>query len=59
MTWLLAAILRPIFSLILFGLILLPIKMAVQRMPEGRIKRLLLTDLHPGGDADWTKQGSG
>ena len=55
-----AVVLRPIAALILFGLILLPAKYAVQKwMPEGRLKRLLLADIKPGGDADWSKQGSG
>ena len=36
-------LLRPIAALILFGLILLPIRMAVIRwMPNGRLKNLLL-----------------
>lgn len=43
MTWLLAVIFRPIAALILFGLICLPARLAVQQwMPEGKLKRLLL-----------------
>ena len=39
----LAMLLRPIAALILFGLILLPIRMAVIRwLPPGRIKSILL-----------------
>ena len=41
-----AVVLRPIAALILFGLILLPAKYAVQKwMPEGKLKRLLLTQV--------------
>jgi hypothetical protein len=58
MSWLLAVIFRPVASLVLYGLILLPGKLLAQHMPDGKLKRLLLRDLHPGGDADWTKQGS-
>jgi hypothetical protein len=43
MTWLLAVIFKPLAALILFGLICLPVRLAVQRwMPEGMFKRLLL-----------------
>jgi hypothetical protein len=50
MTWLLAVVLKPIAALILFGLICLPARLAVQRwMPAGRLKRLLLTDLQRRG----------
>lgn len=43
MSWLLAVVLKPLGSLVLFGLICLPARLAVQRwMPEGRTKRLLL-----------------
>lgn len=59
MSWLLAVFLRPVAALIYYGLILLPVRLAAQHLPEGKVKRLLLRDLHPGGDADWTKQGSG
>jgi hypothetical protein len=46
MTWLLAVVLRPFAALVLFGLICLPARIAVQRwMPPGRLKRLLLTEL--------------
>jgi len=38
-----AIVLRPFVALIVFGLILLPIRLAVQRwFPEGRVKKLLL-----------------
>ena len=47
----LAMLLRPIGALILFGLILLPARMAVQRwLPPGKIKSFLLTPIrreHP------------
>lgn len=43
MTWLLALIIKPFVALVVFGLICLPARLAVQRwMPEGRVKRLLL-----------------
>jgi len=46
MTWLLAVIFRPIAALILFGLICLPARIAVQKwMPEGKFKRVLLLPL--------------
>lgn len=38
-----ALLLRPFVALVLFGLVLLPIRLGVKRyMPEGRVKRLLL-----------------
>jgi hypothetical protein len=44
MSWLLAIALRPFGALLLFGLICLPARLAVQRwMPEGKVKRLLLS----------------
>lgn len=44
----LALILKPLGALILFGLICLPARLAVQRwLPPGRLKRLLLRDLQP------------
>jgi len=45
-----ALLLRPFAALVLFGLVLLPIRFAVQRyMPPGRVKSLLLTPVrkHP------------
>lgn len=43
MTWLLAVILKPIAGLILFGLVCLPARLAVQKwLPDGKLKRLLL-----------------
>ena len=43
MSWLLAVVLKPIGSLVLFGLICLPARIAVQKwMPDGKLKRLLL-----------------
>jgi hypothetical protein len=59
MTWLFAVVFRPIAALILYGLILLPAVLLVKRMPDCKLKRLLLTEIRPGGDADWSKQGSG
>lgn len=39
-----ALLIKPFAALVLFGLILLPIRLAVKRwMPEGKLKRLLLT----------------
>lgn len=53
MTWLLAVVLKPIAAMILFGLICLPARLAVQRwMPPGRLKTLLLTDLKGGSGPD-------
>lgn len=46
MTWALAVIFRPIAALILFGLICLPFRIAVQKwMPNNGFKRLLLTPI--------------
>jgi hypothetical protein len=46
MTWLLAVVFRPLAALVLFGLICLPARMAVQRwMPQGRLKSLLLAQV--------------
>lgn len=43
-TWQWAALLRPLFLLILFGLVVIPIEVAFIRwFPDGRIKRFLLT----------------
>lgn len=56
MTWVLAAIFRPVLALILFGLICLPIRLAFQRwMPPGKVKDFLLRDLNAGPYADWSK----
>jgi hypothetical protein len=42
-TWLIAVILKPLAALVLFGLICLPARLAVQRfMADGWLKRLLL-----------------
>ncbi len=38
-----AIVLKPLAALVLFGLVLLPIRLAVQRwFPEGKLKKLLL-----------------
>lgn len=43
MTWMIAVLLRPFAALLLFGLICLPARLAVQKyMKDGRMKRLLL-----------------
>lgn len=43
MEWLIAVVLRPVASLVLFGLIALPVRLAVQKWaPPGRIRSLLL-----------------
>jgi hypothetical protein len=57
MTWLLAVVLKPFAALVLFGLICLPARMAVQRwLPDGKFKKLLLTDLqatdNPNGSGE-------
>lgn len=37
-------ILKPLMALVLFGLILLPARLAVRKLfPDGKLKRLLLT----------------
>ena len=42
--WQLAVVLRPLFLLAFFGLIVIPLELAFIRwFPEGRIKRFLLT----------------
>lgn len=55
MTWLLALIFKPIAGLILFGLICLPGRIAVQKwFPEGKLKKLLLYEIpgsKPGFDS--------
>lgn len=48
MSWsfILAMLLKPLVALLLFGLIVLPIKMLLERViPEGKIKRILFTRL--------------
>jgi len=46
MTWMLAVIFRPLAALILFGLICLPFRIAVQKwMPNNGLKKLLLTPI--------------
>ena len=43
MEWLLAVIIRPFAALVLFGLVCLPARIAVQRyMKQGKLKSLLL-----------------
>ena len=43
--WLIAVILKPLFMIILFGLIVLPIKILLERIiPDGRIKMALFRD---------------
>ncbi len=55
MEWLIAVVAKPLGALVLFGLICLPARLAVKRwVPEGRVKRLLLTELRKqpsGADA--------
>jgi hypothetical protein len=57
MTWVLAVAMKSVFGLILFGLICLPARLAVQKyMPDGRLKRLLLTRISsekPPGYRRW------
>jgi hypothetical protein len=46
MEWLLALLLKPFIALVVFGLICLPARLAVRAwMPDGKIKRLLLTPI--------------
>jgi hypothetical protein len=53
MSWFIAIALRPFASLVLFGLICLPARLAVQRyMRDGRMKRLLLSRVGRG----WQRQ---
>ena len=53
MTWVIAVVLRPFAALVLFGLICLPARLAVQKwMPDGRTKRLLLLRVGRG----WKRQ---
>jgi hypothetical protein len=50
--WQLSIILKPLILLVLFGLICLPARLAVQRwMKDGKLKRVLLFTVskHPGG----------
>lgn len=52
MSWLIALVLRPFVALIVFGLICLPARLAVQRyMPPGRLKSLLLLRVGKGWGA--------
>ena len=52
-----AMILRPFAALVLFGLICLPIRLAVQKwLPEGRLKRILLFRIKKGGGSDEGKR---
>lgn len=49
--WVLALLLKPLFMLLIFAGICLPIRWAVNRwMPEGKFKSLLLK--HRGGTKD-------
>lgn len=49
MTWVIALILRPFVALVVFGLILLPIRLAVQQwVPHGKLRDILLTDVRIG-----------
>ena len=42
-TWALAVVFRPLFSLLILGLICLPVRLTIQRwMPDSGLKRLLL-----------------
>jgi hypothetical protein len=46
MTWLFAVVLRPFVALVLFGLICLPVRLAIQRwVPDGVVKRFLLLEV--------------
>lgn len=46
MTWVLAAFFRPLAALVLFGVICLPFRIAVQRwMKPGKLKSFLLTPI--------------
>lgn len=46
----LIGLLKPFLALIVFGLILLPFRIAVQKWwPEGKIKRLLLLEIKKSG----------
>lgn len=46
MSWWLAVLLKPFATLLFFAVFCLPARLAVQRlMPEGKLKRLLLTPL--------------
>lgn len=57
MTWLLAVIFKPVAGLILFGLICLPGRLAVQRwFPEGNLKKLLLYEI-PGSKPGFDSHG--
>lgn len=59
MTWALAVAMKSIFGLILFGLICLPARLAVQKyMPEGKLKRLLLTRVSSEKPPGYGRRGS-
>lgn len=45
MSWAIALFLKPFAALVLFGLICLPVRLLAQKLPDGRLKRLLLVDL--------------
>lgn len=54
MEWLLAVTLRPLVALVLFGLICLPARLAIQKwVPPGRLRSLLLLRVGRG----WGRQG--
>jgi len=41
--WQIAILIRPFFLLVFFGLVLLPIRLAIQKwMPDGKLKRFFL-----------------
>lgn len=52
-----AIVLRPLILLVVVGLVLLPARRAVQRMPDGRLKRLLLFRLSSAYDAGDSRNG--
>ena len=48
MSTVIAILIKPLFVLVLFGLILLPIRLGLQRfMRDGKMKRFLLRELWP------------
>jgi len=54
MSWILAYLLRPIFMLALFGLVVIPLELLILRfVPQGRARRLLT---HRFGSSAATKQ---
>lgn len=53
MSWLVAYVLRGVTTLLLFGLVVIPLSLLVTRLiPEGRIKRLLTKRRGFGASAD-------